>query len=335
MTVRLALLTGASGFVGRHVARRLLENGYRLRVIVRQPAKFRDVFPAAADTEIVPGDLLDPRTLAAGLAGATHVFHVAGLTKTLDYRQFYEVNARAADMLYSAVRERGQPLSRIVHVSSLAAMGPSPTPDPPEEFTDPRPITHYGKSKLLGEQKAWEIARDYPVTIIRPPAVFGPGDQDVLHFFKTVARGILPIVGSDDKRVSLAYVEDLAEGIVRAAESPNTAGKAYFLCYPDSYRWSELGRLTASLLGKKTRRIRIPGVVVFLVAALVEGVSVMSRRPIILNREKAREMKCRYWVCSPAAAIRDFGFAPAGDISSALRKTLAWHRQNGDLPSAG
>jgi nucleoside-diphosphate-sugar epimerase len=326
------LVTGATGFVGRHLVDALRKSGRPVRALVRDPAKFRAVFPNPSGIDLYPGDLGDAGTLAGAIQGAEVIFHLAGVTKVLHLTDFDRFNHQAARSLYEAVRSQGAG-PRIVHVSSLAAAGPSPSPDPPEDFLEARPVTAYGRSKLLGEQALREILPGAPWTIVRPPVVFGPGDMDVLHFFRAVARGLNPILGHDRKKVSLAYVSDLAEALVRAADSTPAVGKTYYVCYDRAYRWSELGALAASLMGRPCRSVAIPLEIAWAGAAITQILGWLRRRPTILNLEKLREAEQDYWICSPAAAVRDFGFRPVKSIEEAFAETIAWYRENGHLPS--
>jgi dihydroflavonol-4-reductase len=327
-----ALVTGATGFVGRHLVDALRKAGRPVRALVRDPEKFRAVFPDSTGIEIHRGDIGDAKALDEAVQGAEVIFHLAGITKALHAQDFDKINHQAARLLYKAVQARGL-RPRIVHVSSLAAAGPSPGPDPTEDFPESRPVTRYGRSKLQGEQALREILPDWPWTIVRPPVVFGPGDLDVLHFFRAVNRGLNPILGHDRKLVSLAYVSDLADALVRAADSPGAIRKTYYVCYDRAYRWSELGAVAAHLMGRVCRSVAIPLEIAWIGAAITQIIGRIRRTPTILNLEKLREAQQDFWVCSPAAAARDFGFQPGRPLEAAFAETIAWYRDNGYLPS--
>ena len=327
-----ALVTGATGFVGRHLVDALRKSGRPVRALVRDPGKFLSVFPDPSGIEIHRGDMEDAKILNGAVQGAEVIFHVAGVTKALHNQDFDKVNHQAARLLYEAVRAQGL-RPRIVHVSSLAAAGPSPGPEPPEDFSESRPVTRYGRSKLMGEEALREILPGLPWTIVRPPVVFGPGDTDVLHFFRAVARGLNPILGHDRKLVSLVYVTDLAEALARAADAASAIGKTYYVGYDRAYRWSELGAIAARLMGRSCRSVAIPLEIAWIGAAFAQILGRIRRKPTILNLEKLREAQQDYWVCSPAAATRDFGFCPGKPLEGAFEETIAWYREHGHLPS--
>lgn len=329
--MRLALVTGATGFIGRHLVPLLLERGDAVRVVVRSPAKFSALFPDSRNIETVPGDLADPACAARAVDGATHVYHLAGVTKALQHAAYYQGNVETTRTIVAAVRASVRSPERFLHVSSLAAVGPSATPEPPPDYDSPAPLTHYGRSKLEGETAVRPLAAVCPVTVFRPPVVFGPGDTDVLHFFRAVARGWLPIVGHDRKRVSVVYAPDLAAAMVAAAGSDAAVGKTYYPCYTEIYRWSELGRIAAGALGRTCRQVTIPISAVWLVALATQLTGCVARKPTILNLEKVREMRTPYWVCSPAEAARDFGFQPRWTIDEAIRRTIDWYKDHGQL----
>jgi dihydroflavonol-4-reductase len=327
----LALVTGATGFVGRHLVDLLRQSGWSVRALVRNVDKFRRVFPDPHSIDFFPGDLTGSVFPTDALREVGIVFHLAGVTKVLRRREFYSANHEAARRLYASIRQLGTP-PRIVHVSSLAAAGPSPTAEPPDDFPVARPVTHYGRSKLMGEEALREILPDAPWTIIRPPVVFGPADTDVLHFFRAVARGVQPILGHDGKRVSLLYVRDLAAALVQAAGSPAAVGNTYYPAYDRTFRWSELGAVAARALGRSCRPLVLPMELAWAGAALTQATGWLRRRPTILNLQKIREASQDYWVCSPAKASRDFGFAPGWTLETAFAETIAWYRDHEDLP---
>src|SRR5574340_25657 len=198
-----ALVTGATGFVGSHLAERLVGEGWQVRCMVRRTSSLRWLPPGV---ETVYGELASGEGVGEAVHGADAVFHVAGVTKARRAAEFYEGNVRATANLLEAAGD----VPRFVHVSSLAAAGPGADLS---EDNPPRPVSDYGRSKLEAEK----LARGRAV-IIRPPVVFGPRDTDVLQIFRAVNRGRMVRIGRRDSFFSFIYVKDLAEALAARSE---------------------------------------------------------------------------------------------------------------------
>ncbi len=315
----LALVTGATGFIGSHLVEHLLARGWRVRCLVRRQA----ALPQGA--EAVPGDL-GGAGLERAAAGVDVVFHLAGVTKARRAREYYEGNARGAQTLVAACAA----VPRFVHVSSLAAVGPSANGTPLTEDALPAPFTHYGKSKLEAERAVRGSALGGRAVIVRPPVVYGPRDTDVLHFFRAAARGLRLEIGRGERFFSVVYVKDLVEGLVAAA-TPAAAGETYFLAHPKAATWSELGVIAAQALGRPGRVVRVPAMLAFAAGFCSEMVSLCRARPSIISRDKVREARCRYWTCDPSRAARELGWSARTGLREGVAETLEWYRRTGWL----
>ena len=206
-----ALLTGATGFIGSYFAQYLIEKGYQVRCLVRTSSNLRWI--ADLDVECVYGSLENNGSLKEALADVDYVLHLAGITKGLQEEDFIRHNVDGTKNLLQAVLESGQKFKRFLYVSSQAAAGPSATLQPLDEQSDLHPITPYGRSKLQAEQLVHSLSGHVPYTIVRPPAVYGPRDTDVLQFFKTVKMGLLPKLNGHDQYASIIHVKDLVRGL--------------------------------------------------------------------------------------------------------------------------
>lgn len=170
----------------------------------------------------------------------------------------------------------------------------------------------------------------FRVIILRPPAVYGPRDGDILQMFRWIKHGLVPTMGPADKMLSLIYVVDLARAIVSVLQS-GSAGSTYFVADRNPYFASELVNIAADLLGKKARNLRIPTPVVYSVAAITQAVSWFLPRPSIINIDKVRDLLAAHWTCSAEKIHRELGFATEVGPREGLARTLTWYRNQGWL----
>src|ERR1041385_4347690 len=197
----LVLITGATGFIGSHLAEELHKKGYKLRCLVRKTSNL--VWLEHLPVEYVYGDLFDEEILKKSGKGVDYIYHVAGLTKAKTREEYFRGNHLATKNLFHAAREAKSNLKRFVLVSSLAAVGPSLNGSPVDERTAYHPITAYGESKMEAEKECLNAAHSVPMTIARPPAVYGPRDKDVFEFFNTMNKGLQPMIGFNEDRKSV------------------------------------------------------------------------------------------------------------------------------------
>ncbi len=322
----MILITGGTGFIGSHLIEAVCARGERLRCLIRRDSFKRHRFALPAAVELVFGDLVSGEGLRDAVEGADTVIHLAGVTKALSTSEFYSGNARATENLARAVAGRG---IRLVHVSSLAAIGPSSDGTPVSEDAEPHPITHYGKSKLEGERIARALVPD--AVIVRPAVVYGPRDTDVLQVFRSISRGFVLEIAGGERWFQAIYGKDLAEGLLAAACTPQAGGRAYFLAHAKAVSWNELSSTAARIMRKRTRVLRIPSPLAYAAGGLAEVCSRLTGKPTIITREKVREAQCRYWTCDTRRAAQELGFEAQTSLELGLAQTLAWYKEAGWL----
>ncbi|UCG38906.1 MAG: NAD-dependent epimerase/dehydratase family protein, partial [bacterium] len=229
--IRTCFVTGGTGFIGSHLVDLLLENGCEVRCLVRNRGKLGWLL--GKPVTVFEGDLGSHGVLRSGASGVDAVFHLAGLTAAASREQYRLVNAGGCGNLARASLEADEPPGVFVYVSSLAAVGPSYNDTAVEESRAPHPVTEYGRSKLEGERVLAGMG-PLPLVVVRPPAVYGPRDREILPLFRLAARGFLPIF-NPAARISMVHVRDLVKGILASAEG-GRAGETYFLAHPQAVR---------------------------------------------------------------------------------------------------
>lgn len=317
------LLTGSNGFIGSYLAEELSKKNYNVRCLVRSSSNLK--WMADLDVELFYGDLFDKNSIKSALKDIDYIYHLAGVTKSIEKGGYEKGNFIGTKNVVDAVIESKIDIKRFLFVSSQAAYGPGRSLDPIDENHFPAPLTDYGKSKLQAQKYVEQNSKKIPTTIVIPPSVYGPRDTDFLQFFKTVKMGIIPHVGGRDKYISIIHAKDLSNGMVEAAESSNSIGGAYFISNEVPVAWSEIARITLNHLGKRAVNITLPIGLVKSIAGVSELISRIIHKPNIINRQKVLEMKPDFWICSPAKAKKDFGYQSRIDLDEGIKDTLAWY----------
>jgi nucleoside-diphosphate-sugar epimerase len=322
----MILVTGGTGFVGSHVVERLVAAGARVRCLVRASSSHQ--YLPREGVELVQGDLAAGTGLEAAVEGADVVAHVGGVTKARSEDAFYQGNLRATENLLHACQRQGDSLRRFIHVSSLAAIGPSPDLAPLDEDAAPHPLTWYGRSKLAAEGAVRASTLAGRAVILRPPVVYGPRDTDVFEVFRSVAKGMMVRIGRDESYFSYIHVKDLAEALWLAVSSEEAAGRTYFVANPEPVSWTAFAETAASIMGRRVRSVGVPAPLAYLAGWCAEGVSRLRGKPGIVSRQKIIEARCRYWTCDPSRARQELGFQPARSLREGLEETLAWYKDS-------
>jgi nucleoside-diphosphate-sugar epimerase len=323
------LVTGANGFVGSHLVEALLAQGYPVRCLVRRTSDLTFIRNLPADWAY--GDVASGDGLEAACAGVEAVCHLAGATKARDEDTYFRINATGTRHLLSACEKAAPHLRRFVYISSLAAVAPSPDGHPIDESYPPRPLTYYGRSKLEGEKHCHQYNDRLPLVILRPPAVYGPRERDILFYFQMVNRGIKLLLGRGERRASFVFVQDLVALILRVLEDDRAVGQTYFATEGRDYDWQEMSDLVAASLGKRTVRVVLPEGLLPAIAAVVGLQARFTGQPALLNDQKLIELRQRYWVCSAEKARRELGFEAQYDLATGVQLTAQWYRQHGWL----
>jgi len=321
------LVTGGTGFLGSHLVEALLEKpGVEVYALIRDPSRLRWL-EGVERVRLLTGDLESVPSLPAGLAC---VYHAAGLTKTLRPKEYYSVNREGTANLLRALESQSGRV-RFVHVSSLAAVGPSTPRRGVSEEDPPRPVSPYGESKLQAEQEVLKYVDRYSVVLLRDAAVYGPRDEDFLEFFRWIKRGIKPVIGRH-KRMSLVYVRDAVRACLMAGATGRPSGEIFNIADPRAYSWEDIGRVVAALLGKRPVPIRLPFWSAYLASVASEGVGRLTGGGnTFFNVSKVKQMKPDGWVADTGKARRELGFETVFSLEQGLGETIAWYLWKGLL----
>jgi dihydroflavonol-4-reductase len=324
-------VTGATGFIGSHLVEELQRRGYgEIRCLVRSRLKWLE----GVDITPVRGEIEDTPELRAALRDVDYVYHVGGVTRATEWKTFEDSNVRATLTLLDLATQESPSLKRFLVTSSLAAVGKCDVAVA-TEGVPMRPVSDYGRSKAAMERKLQRRIGEgggVPITIIRPPAVYGPREADIYTFFQTLARGIAPIVGrGSEPALTLVHAHDLVRGMVDAAESEAAIGRTYFIGSERAYTWNEVIDAAKAALGRKVLTIPVPESLVGTVGAASEVYGRITGTYPPLNREKAREIRYANKICSSRRAHRDFGYRQQVALDEGIRETIEWYQKEGWL----
>ena len=323
------LVTGYTGFIGHHLVRRLCGLGHNVKCLVRNPeAISRDDCSRAA---IVQGDLNSPRTLVGLVEDVEAVYHLAGATKAITAKEYYLGNYLGTKNLIEVCSTHSHGISQFLYLSSLAAVGPSAEREPLREDAPYHPVSDYGRSKMMGEREVVKASNILPVTIIRPSAVYGPGDTGFLDLMRLATHGVIPEIGFQSKLLNLIYCQDLIEGIMLAANNPRSIGETYFLGSETSCTVRQIGDAMAHAIGIKTKRVPIPHSLVYSLGAINGAMGALTHKAMIFNFQKALEVVQPAWTCSVEKAKNQLGFCPKTTLDVGMLNTYEWYRKVGWL----
>src|SRR5687767_4322882 len=318
----IAVVTGASGFIGRNLVGRLREEGHEVRSLTR-PSSPSTV---TGSTPIDFGDRVAVEACAA-LDGADVVFHLAGATRARSADAFTAANVIPTRNLLAALVARRQQ-TRFVYVSSQAAAGPALTLDhPTTEADEPRPVEEYGRSKLRAEREVEHSSGPVPWTIVRPCSVMGPYDRDFLRLFQLARQGVLVYPGVRDHWLSLLHATDVVSGLMAAAQRPSAVGRVLFLGSKTPVQWRELGARIGHAVGKEVRHINVPAALVRAGGLVGDVAAGFLLETPMLNSNKAALARHPYWVCSSAQAEKELEWREMRSLPEAVRDTYLWYQQ--------
>ena len=325
------LVTGATGFLGSHVAEQLSGAGRKVRALVRESSN-TEFLSTLENVDLVFGAVDDAPSCVAAAEGVTGVIHCAGLVKARNGEEFRKVNTEGTENLMTASMKAGT-VKRFVFVSSQATAGPSDVMGSPVHVgQESEPVTAYGRSKLAAEKTLLAYKKELPVTILRPPAIYGPRDREILVFFKAVKGGILPLTNPLDAKYSMIYGPDCAAATIRALDADIPSGSVLFVedGRPVSFR-EMIEQIEIALDKKAWLRLPLPKILVQGAAALTEVYGKVTNQAVMLTMDKCKELHAPGWVCNGDDAKELLDWEPKVQFAEGVKITANWYRQEGWL----
>ena len=320
------LITGASGFLGYHLIQTAIAANFEVFAAVRKNSNIEHLseFPL----KYLYLNYEDPEQMSRLIAEnkIDFIIHSAGVTKAIRQEVYDQVNAGYTINLAKAAENSGGICKKIVFISSLAAVGPlNDGQQKITEQTHPRPVTAYGRSKLLAENQLASIS--IPTTILRPTAIYGPRDKDIFIMLKTINNGMDPYIGKIVQELSFVHAEDVALAAVQSLTIKNALG-IYHITDGNSYNRYEFSDISKSILNRKAFRFHIPMPLVKSLAFFLEKVNGWLNKPSVISREKLHELAAINWICDITKANKDLNFIPKYNLQTGLEDTISWYKKN-------
>lgn len=329
------LVTGATGFIGSHLVEKLLklkkEENWEEEIVCLVRSTSFPKHLEGLGIKCVVGDLLKPDTLINAVQGATTIYHLGAELFTVSREKFLATNTEGTrNMLECVSKYAAKSLKRFLYVSSQAAAGPAPDNQPIDEthpFPD-KPVSWYGESKMEAEKIVHTYLKKFPITIVRPSAVYGPRDLGMTSTFQATENRIHGMIGFRTRYTGMIYVSDLVQGFIQAARHPKAAGQTYFLTNPDNLTMKEVVKTIARAI-KKPFGINVPIPIFFLrlTGSILELLSLFTRQIPIPTRDKARDIAQIFWLCTPAKAKKELDWEATVPLEQGFARTADFYRE--------
>jgi nucleoside-diphosphate-sugar epimerase len=320
------LVTGASGFLGSHVVEAALRRGHYPLALVRKSSNVELL--RRLNVELSYADLHNPAEIHHAVSMVDAIIHCAAITNGINEEELVSTNEQGTKNLLHAAATRCPSLRRFVYVSSIAAHGPSDGARPRPEESPASPVSAYGRSKRAGELAVLSYQDQIPVTIVRPPALYGPRNDALLPLFKLAKLGYYPSFG--EGYISLLSVEDCAEALLSVIENPLPTGSIFAVDDGESYPINAMAELACKATGRKLRGfLTLPRM---LRKALALGGDLAKRatgRDVFFGSDKMAEIDARYWVAGNRALCQATGWSPRDKAEAGISRLYQKYQREG------
>jgi len=316
------LVTGATGFIGSHLVEALLQKGHKVYCLVRDEKKLR--WLQGLSVTLVVGDCQNFASL--NLPPVNIVYHLAGLVKAKFFNQFYQTNYLGTINLVRAILKQRLSLEKFIFVSTLAVHG-NPQREIITPQDSPHPLTHYAKSKWLAEQALMSLKEFLPVVIFRPTVIYGPRDKEIWEYVRLVKYRVAPILNPKGT-LSLCYITDLVKALISVLDKDISSGKVFLLSDGKAYTWQTVITMMADILGTKPILIKVPKSLALSFAMGAEFYNYFATKPLMLSRDKLKEVFQKTWFCDISDAQTFLGFEPEYSLRKGMEVTIRWYQKN-------
>ena len=312
-------VTGATGFIGKAIYNQLLAHNFHVRALIRSPRTASS--PIYRDAKIIHGDLADPDSLRRLVSGVDAVIHCAGSVRGATQAQFDRVNVGGTGSLLHAINTSAT-RPRLLSISSLAAREPQ--------------LSFYAASKHRAEQLLKTEGDEISWTILRPSAVYGPGDRELLPLFRLMARGVALTPGSPTARFSMLYVDDLSSAVIAWLGSDPVVEGIFAIDdgHAEGYDWHDVGKIVGELCNRKVRVVRAPSWLLDLPAWVNSRIGATLGTSPMLTPEKLRELRHHDWVCDNTEFQQSIDWRPQVKLAEGLLTTPNWPGHRPDINGA-
>lgn len=317
-----ALITGASGFIGSHLAEYLNTRGWKVTCLLRPSSRTRGL--SSLPVNLRRGDMTNPIFLEESVRNQDLIFHSAAQIRAAPPQIYHSANVILTENLVNACLAAGRRLKRFVFISSIASAGPSDSIHPKDESMPDSPASIYGRTKLLAEEIIKKSAAELPFTIIRPPNVYGPRQQETEWLIRLISAGILPLLRNSSARTSLIYIHDLVRWLEACALLPGTLGQTYYLTDGRPRRWEEIIESIKMLL-KRDLFLPLPQGLLGGAAWMTDILRNIGVVQTMFGREALRNVFSISWLFSSGKAASEFGFRTSFSLEEGIRETLEYY----------
>jgi nucleoside-diphosphate-sugar epimerase len=307
------LVTGATGFLGSHIAEVLVQHGFTVRCAVRPSSSLK--WLEKLELEKITVDFNDDTSLQKACEGVDVVVHNAGITRAKTDARFFEVNTNATERLAKAAIQAKVP--RFIFISSLEARGP-------DGFTTA--ISSYGKSKLEAEHRLAKLQKNVEIILLRPAGIYGPRDTDLLTLFQLAKYGVLTVPAING-RLQPIHVRDVAEAVLATLQGKAQLGP-FEIAEANTYSWQDMASMLEVAMNKKLRVLKIPREVFLTAGYASETISKLLNQAPKLDRRRAKSLAYYTYTCDIQPFKEAFAWQARIPLQEGLKETAEWYKQN-------